>query len=202
MYYQVRDGMKTKPDRRLQTPDPLISLFTRTAVHWKDQQRFALVELLVLVIISGVFTMAKNAFAQPANNADGQPAITNSIQTLPIDKVFKNHRTTKHRTESPISLIAPVVVRQDDPHSPKYQEALGYTFLIERAGFPALTRMDDGKLVLTMRTEYGNRILFSEDEGMSWSRATAGSDRAVHTGESWRHQAHAAWQRRQPAVQR
>ena len=95
---------------------------------------------------------------------------TNSIQTLPIDDVLKNHRTKEHRTESPISLIAPVVVRQDDPGGPRYQEALGYTFLIEGAGFPGLVRMDDGKLVLTMPTRDGNRILFSEDEGMSWSR--------------------------------
>jgi len=139
-------------------------------MYRKDRRCFTLVELLVVIAISNVFTMARNGFAQPANDAQGQRAMTNSIQSLPIDEVLRNHRTSKHRTESPISLIAPVVVRQDDPDGPRYQEALGYTFLIERAGFPGLAQMDDGKLVLTMRTGDGMRILFSEDEGMSWSR--------------------------------
>ncbi len=139
-------------------------------MYRKDRGGFTLIELSLVIAISSVFTMARNGFAQPASDADRQKAITNSIQTLPIDEVLRNHRTTKHRTESPISLIAPVVVRTDDPDGPRYQEALGYTFLIERAGFPGLAQMDDGKLVLTMRTQYGMRILFSEDEGMSWSQ--------------------------------
>ena len=108
-------------------------------------------------------------------------------QTLPPEQVAQEHYTDSSGMFPPTRVMSPVsavVVRQDDPAGPRYQEALGYQFLINNAKFPGLTRMDDGKLVLTITTvkqvplalesdqssEDVGLILFSEDEGMSWSQ--------------------------------
>ncbi len=109
--------------------------------------------------------------------------VMNNFQTLPIKQVLKEHRVKEVQTERLTSSLAPVVVRQNDPGGPRYQEALGYRFLIYTAGFPGLCRMDDGKLVLTLSTggvladdgylrgrKRKGFILFSEDEGLSWTQ--------------------------------
>ena len=112
--------------------------------------------------------------------------LTNSIQTLPVEDVVEEHnldRSGQFPGSRIISTISPVVVRQDDPGGPSYQEAPGYTFLINSPKYPGLVAMDDGKLVLTLsgalhppavaagrdvgRTQL---ILFSEDDGMSWTQ--------------------------------
>jgi len=107
--------------------------------------------------------------------------VSNSIQTLPAKDVLKSHATDgagvflKSRV---ISTISAVVVRQDDTAGAKYQEALGYTFLMNTPAFPGLTQMDDGKLVLTLNVLASDDldgprrgvVLFSKDDGMSWTQ--------------------------------
>ena len=74
----------------------------------------------------------------------------------------------------------PVVVRQDHPDGPTYQEALGYEFLIYNFKFARMARMADGTIVLR-GVDYGhvdaayNRggpavvwKMFSSDDGDSW----------------------------------
>lgn len=110
--------------------------------------------------------------------------LTNHIRTLPFEQVLKEEATDEsglYLSSRVISPISPVVVRQDNPAGPQYQEALGYTFLINSVKFPGLTRMDDGRLVLTLNgaikpgfTEDPSKreevLLFSEDDGRSWSQ--------------------------------
>ncbi|GAH40451.1 unnamed protein product, partial [marine sediment metagenome] len=105
--------------------------------------------------------------------------LTNSIRTLPYEQVANEEATDgyalypKSRVTSPHS---PVVVRQDGPSGPRYQEAVGYTFLINSVKFPGLARMDDGLLVLTLSMEIKEEskrvglLLFSKDEGRTWSQ--------------------------------
>ena len=78
--------------------------------------------------------------------------VMNEFQTLPIEQVLKEHRVKEVQTGRFTSSIASVVVRQDDPNGPKYQEGLGYRFLVYTAVYPGLCTMDDGKLVLTFST--------------------------------------------------
>ena len=112
--------------------------------------------------------------------------LTNSIQTVPVAEAIEEHKTGWDGLflfERVISTISPVVVRQDDPAGPRYQEALGYAFLVNGPKYPALVRMDDGKLVLTMSAALSppskvtgpddgrtTVILYSDDDGMSWSQ--------------------------------
>ena len=66
------------------------------------------------------------------------------------------------------------LVRRDSPEGSKYQEAHSYNFLLNSAKFPGLAQMDDGRLVLTLSAELSDGrhelILFSDDEGLSWSQ--------------------------------
>lgn len=107
-----------------------------------------------------------------------QDKLTNSIRALPYDKVMEVETTDgwsfyhKSRVTTPTS---PVVVRRNSPRGPQYREAAGYTFLLNVVAFPGLARMDDGTLVLTLngQAQDGDReefLLFSQDEGESWSR--------------------------------
>lgn len=107
--------------------------------------------------------------------------LTNKIQTLdPLDveRELQTARTGLSPQSRIISSVAPVAVRRDDPAGARYQEALGYTFLVNSPKFPGLARTDDGTLVLTVSaslqlTEQGKRegrILFSTDDGKSWSQ--------------------------------
>ncbi len=112
--------------------------------------------------------------------------MTNSIQTLPLEAVSRDQDTNEGGEFQPtriISTVSPAVVREDSPIGPKYQEALGYRFLINFPKYPGLCKMDDGRLVLTLsaalnadanpvlgdegRTEL---LVISADDGMSWTQ--------------------------------
>jgi len=123
------------------------------------------------------------ADAKKGRRVSNGDVVMNNFQTLPIEEALKLHRVKEVQTERLISSLAPVVVRQNDPSGPRYQEALGYRFLIYTAGFPGLCQMDDGKLVLTLSTggkltengylrssQRNGFVLFSEDEGLSWTQ--------------------------------
>ena len=112
--------------------------------------------------------------------------LTNAIQTIPAANAIEEHNTGRDGQFMPervISTISPVVVRQDDPAGPRYQEALGYAFLVNGPKYPALVRMDDGRLVLTLSAALSppakvagpddgrtTVMLYSDDDGMSWSQ--------------------------------
>ena len=105
-------------------------------------------------------------------------------QTLPDDQVAEAELTGpdgQYKNTRVISPISATVVRQESPAGPKYQEALGYQFLIKSPLFPSLVREQDGRLVLTLSSscrpgssgdqcELDGYILFSDDDGMSWSQ--------------------------------
>ena len=112
--------------------------------------------------------------------------LTNSIQTIAIAEALEKHKTGRDGLFMPervISTISPVVVRQDDPAGARYQEALGYAFLVNGPKYPGLVRTDDGRLVLTLSAALEppaqvagpdeGRItvmLSSDDDGMSWTQ--------------------------------
>ena len=111
--------------------------------------------------------------------------VMNDFQTLPIEQVLQEHRVKEVQSERLTSSISPVVVRQNDPDGPKYQEGLGYRFLVYTAAYPGLCAMDDGKLVMTFSTGgiltdggylrggpkgRNGYVLFSDDDGLSWSQ--------------------------------
>ena len=113
-----------------------------------------------------------------APNAD---SVTNRIQTLDaydVERALQTHRSGLSPKSRVMSAVSPVVVRQDDSPGPRYQEALGYTFLVNSPKFPGLTRTDEGTLILTLSaslqlSEQGKRegmILLSQNDGESWSQ--------------------------------
>ncbi len=123
---------------------------------------------------------------------ENRDKLTNDgLHTLPLSEVVDDHRTGADGNYLPsrvTSTIAPVVVRQNDPTGPRYQEALGYSFLLNSPKYPGLCRMDDGTLVLTLSAALSGEIvskedvqyvdeetrtevlLFSVDNGLSWSQ--------------------------------
>jgi hypothetical protein len=121
----------------------------------------------------------------PIHGANNDKLTNQEMHTLPLETVVNNHRTGADGNYLPsrvISTISPIVVRQNDPGGAKYQEALSYSFLLNAPKYPGLTKMDDGTLVLTLTaalsggpaygTDEGRTdvILFSQDDGMSWSQ--------------------------------
>lgn len=119
--------------------------------------------------------------------------LTNSaMHTLPLDQVLQDQWGSTSGEFPPsrvISTVSPVVVRQNDPTGPSYQEALGYSFLLNSPKYPGLCQMDDGTLVLTLTAALSGEtvtdaeqrtfldentrtdvILYSKDDGFSWSQ--------------------------------
>ena len=114
------------------------------------------------------------------------------MHTLPLDEVTRDQWSSSNAEFPPtrvVSTVSPVVVRQNDPTGPKYQEAVGYSFLLNSPKYPGLCRMDDDTLVLTLTAALSGEtvtdgeqrtfldestrtdvILFSEDDGFSWSQ--------------------------------
>jgi len=117
---------------------------------------------------------------------DNKDKLTNNVMhTLPLEEVLEDQLTGPDGQFLPsrvISTTSAVVVRQNDPNGPKYQEALGYSFLVNAPKYPGLCQMDDGTLVLTLTAALGEGpvfgsdngrtdvILYSKDDGMSWSQ--------------------------------
>ena len=80
-----------------------------------------------------------------------QDKLTNRIQTRPVDQVATEEKIDPYGVypmSRVISPISPVVVRQDGAGDPTYQEALGYSFLVNSMKFPRIAQMDDGLLIL------------------------------------------------------
>ena len=110
--------------------------------------------------------------------------LTNCIQTLPTEYVEESNETDSsglYPKSRLISSVSPHVVRQENSGVPRYQEGLSYTFLINSVKFPGLTRMDSGRLVLTLsgdlKSEFVSEsdrreglILFSDDDGITWTQ--------------------------------
>jgi hypothetical protein len=72
--------------------------------------------------------------------------------------------------------VIPIVVRQEHPDGPRYQEATSYAFLVHSMKFASLCRAGDGRLVLVgtgwTHDETDGRGIFtahSDDEGKTWS---------------------------------
>ena len=137
--------------------------------------------------------------------AAAKPPLTGSIQghhnkdkftnsdmhTLPLEAVVADHQTGTDGQYLPTrvtSTVSPHVVRQNDPAGPRYQEGIGYTFLLNSPKYPGLCRMDGGRLVLTITAVLAGEIvarndvqfvdentrtdvmLHSTDNGLSWSQ--------------------------------
>lgn len=120
-------------------------------------------------------------------HGENEDELTNyELNSRALEDVINEHKVDdsgSYFPEKVISTISPAVIRQNnsDGESPRYQEGLGYSFLLHDPLFPGLTQMDDGTLVLTLTTrhvdlELGGEelltevILFSRDDGISWSQ--------------------------------
>ncbi|MFH1006924.1 MAG: hypothetical protein V1800_05385 [Candidatus Latescibacterota bacterium] len=79
-----------------------------------------------------------------------------SVNQIPPEVMEKQEWTTdggSYSKDRAISPIGSAVVRQEHPEGPRYQEAIGYTFLLFSAKFPSVARMGDGRLVLNVSYE-------------------------------------------------
>lgn len=155
-------------------------------------------ELITLLCMVLALTMALTVSARPpitgsVHGPDNKDKLTNAeMHTLPLAVVVADHKTGADGQQLPsrvTSTVSPVVVRRNDPFGPRYQEGIGYSFLLNSPKYPGLCRMDDGTLVLTMTAALsgemvadaaGNQfvdentrtdvILYSKDNGLSWSQ--------------------------------
>lgn len=142
--------------------------------------------LTLIVFLSTSICLADPPGPRAIHGPNNDDTLTNRVMhTLPLAEVVADHRTGSDGQYLPsrvTTTISPVVVRQNDPQGPKYQEGIGYSFLLNAPKYPGLTKMDDGTLVLTLTaalsggpafgTDDGRNdlILFSKDDGYSWSR--------------------------------
>lgn len=118
------------------------------------------------------------------SHVTGKP--NSRVQTLPTQYVVESNATDAYALYPKsrlISSISPHVVRKEDPQGPRYREGLSYAFLINSVKFPGLARMDSGRLALALsgdtkpvvEGETNRReglILFSDDDGVSWTQPT------------------------------
>ncbi len=135
--------------------------------------RFIMIGLLLVIAVIAIV---------PSSICRGEDISVN-MQTLDPQAVAERYPTDeggRYPSEWVTTPLEPVVVRQNHPEDPTYQEAQGYTFLLCDLGFPRLVRMPDGTLVLRaqqglhLASEWGwakpvNVKMFSYDDGESWS---------------------------------
>ena len=136
--------------------------------------------LLMFLMFSDVRAAQQGETPQDKADSATPEAKTFQFQHVPVDEVAKTLRVDDDADFNTCvnSTFSPVVIRQDDPAGPRYQEEMGYTFFLNTPKFPGLCKMDDGTLVLTLSIPAtvdldGPRksvVLFSHDDGMSWSQ--------------------------------
>ena len=149
---------------------------------------------LCLILTLSHFANAQDKGRKPNPIVQGKnkDRLSNNVMhTLPLKAVIADHKTGSDgnyvRTRV-ISTVSPAVVRQNDPKGPRYQEGIGYTFLLNSPKYPGLCILDDGTLVLTLTAALSGEIvkrkgvtyvdentrtdviLFSRDNGKSWSQ--------------------------------
>ena len=122
--------------------------------------------------------------ADAMKSADGK--VKSFVGSLPPEEVMEAEKTDPYGVYPMDWVISPkssVVVRQEGPDGPTYQEAVGYTFFVNGMKFPRIVRLDDGRLILTAGASLHSGyiedpisynmdgiILYSPDEGKSWSQ--------------------------------
>jgi len=149
---------------------------------------FARLICLLLVVFLLPISMASGGGAdtRAIHGSDNRDTLTNNVlHTIPLADAVRDHLTGRdgeYLAKRVISTVSPVVVRQNDPKGPKYQEGIGYSFLLNAPKYPGLTKLGDGTLVLTLTAAlsggpaFGSDkgrtdvILFSKDDGLSWSQ--------------------------------
>ena len=130
--------------------------------------------------------------AASIHGPDNKDKLTNDVMhTLPLQDVIYDHVTGSDGQYMPsrvASTVSPVVVRQNGPTGPKYQEGIGYSFLQNSPKYPGLCRMDDGTLVLTMTVALSGEIVLNEEEGVHYIDEETRTDVILYTqdnGLSW-----------------
>ncbi len=147
---------------------------------------------LVLVLGSILATAARGPVTGSIQGSENKDRLSNPVMhTLPLSAVVADHKTGRDGQYLPTrvtSTVSPVVVRQNDPQGARYQEAIGYSLLLNSPKYPGLCKMDDGTLVLTLTVALSGEtvsrngvtfldentrtdvILYSRDNGLSWSQ--------------------------------
>ena len=124
--------------------------------------------------------MRKNEYPR-ARDLSTKTEVPTPQSTIPLERLEHLVSHEASGAYSPQRVISPPMktpVRQEHPAGPIYQEALTYTFLVHSMKFARLTRMDSGRLVViasgwleaSPTDERTCFIIFSDDEGLSWSQ--------------------------------
>ena len=106
-----------------------------------------------------------NPLVQGPDNEDR--LTSTAMHTIAFDTAISDHATAsdgQFERERVITTVSPVVVRQHalPDGEPRYQEALGYSFLINSPKYPGLCQMDDGSLILTLTAALTGETVVSE----------------------------------------
>ena len=109
-----------------------------------------------------------NPLVQGPDNEDR--LTSTAMHTIAFDTAISDHATAsdgQFERERVITTVSPVVVRQHalPDGEPRYQEALGYSFLINSPKYPGLCQMDDGSLILTLTAALTGETVV--DEGVT-----------------------------------
>jgi hypothetical protein len=135
------------------------------------------------------------------------PVSKNSNLTLgDVERLERTDEYGIYPQSRVISNLCPMVVRQNDPGVAKYQEGLGYTFLVNSMKRPRMARMADGRLIMSAtawlsplrpcaleQQEHG-LLIFSEDDGKSWGQPRRAALRGTPIALGGRHLLFYGWQ--------
>lgn len=107
-----------------------------------------------------------------------EPRSVPNLHQIPRERLQREELTDargNYPSDWVTSPLQPTVIRQNTPTGARYEEAIGYTFLLYSMKFPSVVRMDDGRLLMNASYEAGSGdrpwvLLFSSDEGRSWSQ--------------------------------
>ncbi len=133
-----------------------------------------IVTILALILLFCAAGPQMTAFAE---DGDDVPRPLDTVAIAELDKKVSHHpgaEMPKHWITTP---PAPMVIRKGEiAKTATYQEALGYTFMINSMKRPRLVRMHCGRLVL-VATGWLNEtgvedgfIITSDDDGLTWTQ--------------------------------
>ena len=153
-------------------------------LYRNKNRRASLAVVGLFVVIATVTIVSLSICQEESKPMDWQPVNWQTLDPNVVAERYPTDRAARYPSEWVTTPLEPVVVRQNHPEGPTYQEALGYTFLIYDLCYPRLARMPDGTLVLNVTHsphvgsgEWTVVLMFSHDEGRSWSEPVEAPDR-------------------------
>ncbi len=139
---------------------------------YSNKNRRAVFAVVGLFVVIATATIVGLSISQEGSKpVDWQPVNWQTLDPWAVAEQWPTDAGGRYPSSWVTPPLQPVVVRQDHPDGPSYQETVGYTFMLYSMKYPRIARMPDGTIILRAAVGLEEKfvIMFSEDDGQTWS---------------------------------